>query len=353
MVMPKGKHAFFFTFLAILVIILLYIIVQTESLVENRDERLLVQERIDSISGLLTELEEEMLPDILTSVSQRSLYIMANHTNATQSFWASKDAFEASFRELAYNGTLSGTPQDALENQTILALLDMFSEAVQDAYHITFNISIDNESIRIIQQTPYSVGVFANLTFSAQDKEATWLAKQETVFGNFSIIGFMDPYYAVWTKGNYTQYINKTNTSWDNDWDVFRLNKTIQRHLYASSTIAPSFLQRFYNDTNASSAGIESFIDADTLKDHIAEDYINFSTAHNRSYVDHLFFRVPWECWDYIDVNNTQAYDLHSIQGIDITGFRLEDEHLYTYLNSTETQDVSLGGLTKTVCSND
>jgi len=313
----------------------------------------MVQQRMSDVNMLIVNLEDNMISDMLIATSKVTLLHMVNYTNRTQTFFYDKETFEKAFNDMLYNGTIEGIPQN-VTNDTIVYLLDDFMQMVNEVYHVNLNITVDNSTINISQATPFGVGVNAIFTFSIHNNDANWLPKTKSMNINFSLDRFPDPYYLLSTKGNYTQRINISDIN-EYRWNRTLLNDSIPKKQYYVNRNAPSFLQRFYNDTeNSSVIGIESFINPETLKLYVAEDVFNFSIPHNRSYIDYLFWSVPWDCWDYNDENNTQRYDLHNITGINYTGFRLEDSHLNVYLNTSagETRDISLGGNTFTVCAN-
>mgnify|MGYP006278755727 CR=1 FL=1 len=344
------KRGFLFTFLALLLVLLFYVIIQTRLVLENRDTTTLVQQRVEDINKLVLDIEQKIFPNIMTATGRSGLATLWQHVNET-TFFENKTAFERGFRDCIFNGTVNATYRIEMENQTIPYILESVENLSEDVYHVNVTVKVHNETINITQDTPFAVRVNATFEYSIRSKEAFWHPKNHSVSVNFTVKGLNDPYYSVYTDGNYTQVINATNVT-EGDWSIKRLLGMIRARHYGPNKDAPSYLQRFYNDTSASDIGIESFINPLAINRTLHGTY--FEDAHNRSYVDWLFWDSPWNCSDYVDNFNEQHYDLHNISGINVTGFRLEDAHLTMYLNTSrdEHRDRAVGGNTTTVCAN-
>ncbi|MFW5746481.1 MAG: hypothetical protein ACOCWQ_02940 [Nanoarchaeota archaeon] len=354
--MVRGKKAFFFTFIAIMLVVLFFLIINTRQTIENMEEADYVRHRVETVNNLFFDLENELLSDINTAIAARAMKGLIVQINESQIFFGNDTQATEAFVASMWNGSyLNGSPFWYMQGHSIEDILGRFRKQVNDTFQISFNLSLLNDSLEINQTGRFDFTVYARYRYSAETREAEWLPKHVDVVSEFSVIGFDDPYYLLMTGGNYTQPIAPDpliSQSWD-AWNVTHLNRSIHDHTYMWNLDAMSYWQRFFNDTSSSPYGIESFINADILKHYVAPDYLNFSAPQNRSYVDYMFWYPTWNCSDY-DNPTGRWGDLRGVQGVNATGFRLDRDHIGRYLNVSrnESRDQAVGGLTYVVCTN-
>lgn len=348
------KRAFFFTFSALLLILLFYGMLQARLSIDSVDERSFSQHRVEGINRFINELDDSILPNILKATGKRTLGVMRVYINETGEFFPNATNFTKEFRNAIYTGRINGIPQAAMADSTIPDLIENITKVASDAYHINISITTDPDSLVIAHHTPFSIAINGTFNIAVSSEDAQWFSTPYTVGNNFSIIGMADPFFDIYIGGGYERLVEQTEVR-ESEWNASALQSHIDAEEYAVSRDAPSYLQRFYNSTNASTYGIESMINPDTL---------SLLMNYNRSYVDWLFFSPPWNCSDYDQFNPywpdvpgspfSQWGDLHNISGVtpSFPGFVLEDRHLVVYLNISdgEHQDLSVGGLTQTTC---
>jgi hypothetical protein len=348
------KKGFFFTFTALLIVFLMYLIVQGQQVVGNVDEEQLVRQRMEGINTFVVRFSQVMLSNMLEASSTRAFRSAIDYMNTTQTSFDSSQQFYTQMQSTIINGSLMGSVHPFMRNKTVEYMLDQVINLTWETYHIRLNATVNHSTLNITQVSPYTIRVRALFNYDVKSEDATWYPKDEWATAYVSVQLLRDPMMLVNTNGDFAPLIIPSNIT-EYQWNSSLLKQTIKSHRYTRNYDAPSYLQRFWNNSNASAYGIESFIDPDAL---------GVTRAYNRSYIDWMFFNMPWNCSDYdpsdpfwpdvLGGPGSQWGDLHNISGITDLGFRLEDRHLTIYLNTSnnEHRDIASGGLTSTICSN-
>lgn len=258
MVVNKNKKGIFFTAISIsLIALILYSYSATYSY-SLQETSAVIDTRVGTMNNFLKGLDADMQNAIYIS-GFRSLVAMTDYVVNNGVFFNST---QNSFQDLFLNGTIGGTNNTILENNTFT---DWITKIKDEAENIGVNVTITSPVTSIAHFDPWTIRVFLNATVNLSDSDniAFWFTNK-SLYADISIIDFEDPWYAVYTSGNAIKNIVTTpyegNYTQNNGNATDNLRIHIQETYYASFNRSPSFLMRFENNFNASPFGIESIV---------------------------------------------------------------------------------------------
>ncbi|MCD6589840.1 hypothetical protein J7K74_01480 [Candidatus Woesearchaeota archaeon] len=217
-------------------------------------------------------------------------------------------------------------------NKSIYKWLESIKNALKEQ-----SINVDyvvNDIYFTGQNDTWYVGTYINITLILESSIASWNHSEQRIIES-PIEGLIDPLYTEYIKEIQGSSISSTPiitikkskySFLENSGNYTKFLEFRNNHWYRATTRAPSFLQRFYNDSSNSTYGIESFMNESLL------DFPPNTPAENRSYIDYMYIFG-------IEYNLT---DLYTIEDVDET-FRLDGDSVSIYLgiDADKAQPVS------------
>jgi hypothetical protein len=218
--------------------------------------------------------------------------------------------FECVAKGLMINGTLYGVVMPQMAGETFDDWTDRITEISEDHLRIHSNITLYN--IEFEQTDPWYITVHADVNIQTNYSGIEYrISGQLTT--NVSIVGYEDPIFAMY---GHDRRITRSDTAIFNETKVI---EQIQGQTYKHSSLAPSFIMRMENNTNASDCcGIISLIDS--------SDTVTFA-ARNYSYIDYIYFEkrnfCPFHLFNITKVWSHASGDGHN--------FKIDSTYLYDY----------------------
>ncbi|NQU79181.1 hypothetical protein HQ545_05425 [Candidatus Woesearchaeota archaeon] len=300
--MFSSKKGIFMTLISVALLGIIIFTYTTTYSYSLQERSAIVEARVSSMNGFLREVESDM-GNAVYIAGFRSFIGMEDYVVSTGSFF---DSTDDAFVNLFLNGTLFGQPVSVMQNNTFPDwVIKINSNAIEAGYNISINVS----NVTLSHIDPWNVRIFVEYLMNLSDikNTAEW-SVNGSVYADISVIGFEDPWYAVYTSNNIFKRINRT--VYDGDFTSIGSNTTnIRNHvsntLYTNFTGASSFLMKFENSFNASPYGIESFVDK-------SEVSIYHACPTETSSVDSIY----WNCDNSITVFKAANW----------TGFRIDNE---------------------------
>jgi len=299
-----NKKAQLFTMLTILLITLMFLSFELFSFFhESRS----IKTRVSTMDAFLSSVEENLERQVYIS-GFRIIFLAEERITATGNYINVNDFFNEAF----FNGTVNGEPNSILYGATYNDLINSLNTK---ADKINVNIVLQNSSLYVSQNNPWSVNVKLVSDFIMNDQEdlAKW-EKTQTISTEIPITFFEDP---IFTTNSYARISRKINqTSYEGNYvngeDVSNLLTHVTQGFYAENINAPSFLMRLQGNLSQDPNGIESFVNIPEFSaqgipvfDKSTIDYIYFSSENPDS---HAVAGMPsWFKIDSID-NHTIKY---------------------------------------------
>jgi len=276
-IFPKNKKGVFFTLLTISLLSLFLISYSIYSTVQNQES---ISKRIKTMNNFVFLVEED-LPRQLYISGFRIIFLMENEISNKGSYISDVNS---SFQEGFYNGTISGIPNEIMNDVTFQGIIIKLNEK---ASKINVNVNLSNPIITITQKDPWNINLnfSTNLIITDNEDLANW-NKIYTQEINIPIKGFADPLYVVNTNNLISNLINQTPyTTFVSGTDVTNLTNHLNNQYYKASTSAPSFIDRLEGKTTPNINGIESLVyipglPSFAIKSKSVVDYIYFSTSN-------------------------------------------------------------------------
>ncbi|MBI5397957.1 hypothetical protein HZB03_00705 [Candidatus Woesearchaeota archaeon] len=251
-----SKKGVFFTIIAVLIVG--FFLVSFGLFASYRDllRASVVETRVFTMNNFIKNVDEDMGRGLYIS-GFRALLSLVNDVVTTGVFVSN---LSTQFSEVIYNGTINGTAQTLMENNTLLYWVQKIQ---QESANINLNTTIRIGSVLVDQTDPWMVllTMDANVSIADKDGAASWNVSR-TVQASIPIEGFEDPFYAVKTGGLLSRKIFRTNLT---SWNVAYLRIHLRNETYLNNSNAPNFLQRLQGSTAASNSGIETLIDTNDL----------------------------------------------------------------------------------------
>ncbi|MEM4267381.1 MAG: hypothetical protein QXK37_00965 [Candidatus Woesearchaeota archaeon] len=312
-----GKRAFFFTFIAIVVISIFVLVFSTAVKPTGVEIQETSRAKVEVIDAYTKELKDVQLPRAITASSRAAIDSMLEYIYVNREYMTN---VQTNFSELLLYGTLSGQPYPRMDSKCLKNWSDRVENLSLEVLGIETHILFDGFSI--YQTEPFSLQVEADVQIKTNKSSISYNI-QKRVQVNMSLIGMLEP---VSLYHDYNRTIMPTNIT-PTGWNVSTTREFISKSQFRWNRYgeAPSFLMRLEGNLKGKSSccGIESLLNGSVG---------NF----NRSYVDYQYYNGTGDvCPLGIYVYNVSGITDHSIGS---PGFRLDAQHIGLYgLNETET----------------
>ncbi|NQU34065.1 MAG: hypothetical protein HQ521_12590 [Bacteroidetes bacterium] len=302
---PKNKKAVFFTLLTISLLSLFILSYSIYSTVERQES---ISKRIKTMNNFVFLVEEDLQRQLYIS-GFRIIFLIENEIVNTGTYISNVNT---SFQEGFYNGTISGVPNEIMNDVTFQGIIIKINEK---ASKINIHVNLSNPEIEITQKDPWNVKInfSANLFITDNEDLANW-NKTYTKEINIPVKGFADPLYIVNTNSLISNIINQTPyTTFVSGTNVANLTSHLNNPYYKASTSAPSFLDRLEGKTTPNTYGIESLV--------YIPDLPSFAIK-SKSVVDHIYFSTSspstnqiqgMPSWFLLDVDHQDDYGVEGI----------------------------------------
>jgi hypothetical protein len=302
----RSRKGIFFTLIAISLLGLVlfsYSVTYSYSMVEKSSA---IEARVDTMNRFLGEVDTDM-GNAIYIAGFRALIGMEDYIANTGTF---VNSTSYAFSTLFMNGTIAGQNSSVMENNTFPYWIDLING---QANRVGINLSLNVSQVSIYQTSPWSVRVQVNSTLVISDSKSTanW-TQDKSIYADIDVVGFEDPWYAVYTGNNIVKRIN--STIYEGNFTNAATNTTnIRDHVsntfYANFTGAPSFLMRFEDNFAQSEFGIESFVEKSEISPYHA-------CPTETSSIDSIY----WQCnssvvvkqvsnWSSFRIDNESAMD--------------------------------------------
>ncbi|MEM2146162.1 MAG: hypothetical protein QW279_12425 [Candidatus Jordarchaeaceae archaeon] len=194
--------------------------------------------------------------------------------------------------ELAQNGTLEGSRNDFMFNNSI----SFWMETIEEKANKTFKFKLNTSPIEIKPFDSFNILFRINFTINISDNTETiriYRNGQKEVL--ISIEGLEDPLIPLYTNGRYRKTIWKCPFTDHSDLDNLK-NDSYEGYFHDSIDGA-SFLDRlegslktsdFYRDMSQNDIGLESFVNIERIKS------LGLTVFENRPVIDYLYFDSSW-----------------------------------------------------------
>ncbi len=306
------KKGVFYTFLAILISLLVMTVLIGSTQVSRRGKSEAVSQRVRAMDSFLTDLENDFERELYIG-GYRSILSLQKIVRQQRDFI---DDMDLRISEILVNGTFNGTQVDLMFQDGQGADISSWNQRVgEEAGKLSLDAYVLPRNITVIMADPWTVRLHVNTTITLSDRRglASWMYDHDFT-KDISILGFEDPMYTVMTQDKISNLVFSQPTMDfvdDATNDTQALRAHLNSSLYAPSSTGPDFLMRFTGENGTSPAGIESLVDLDDLqRQGIA--------VRNKTIVDHIYFSDESTA-DYCDIAGMMAW------------FRLDKAHAGIY----------------------
>jgi len=283
--MMRSRRAMFFTFIAILIILVLV----TGFTVGKRQVVLtsqmpVVRTRAAQTNSYVQSLSGSLLPRIVQTSGTRALMAVSAYMNSTGSSLSDPSA---SISEVMLNGTLGGVDLSSLgitymQGNTVPERIQEVADLASQSQRI--NTTYTTGSVTLSQDNttgPWRVRAAMNVTLFIDARLMSWNISAPIIV-LIPLEGIEDPYYGMHTN-DYHPAIRRSEVVSGN-WTLTLFEAHLRNVTYDYDINAPSFLMRLSNASGASfCCGIESMINP-------ADYAMDLPSTANWSYVDHCFY---------------------------------------------------------------
>jgi len=278
----KNKRGIIFTFIAVLVVLIVAVMFSIDTSPPSRERNIVVTDRVYVADDYIKNLEDTYIKRALFVTSYASLEALALYINKTDFLTNEKD-LNSRFKEILLNGSVYGVNVDTqigrniMNGKTFLVKLEEIQNASMDFLHIKTNFTKDTSKINVTIYQDNTTGPFiikVNISFEyfVDAELATWNRTVNTYF-DFSIEGIDDPVYLHESDMSHPFRISNLTS-----WDMWTVRAFISNGMYRYENKSASFLMKFYNgQTPSECCGIQSIVPAE----------VSAATGEkDRSYVD-------------------------------------------------------------------
>ncbi len=306
-----NKKGFFFTVLALFLVLMLLSMVKLKQRSSMLNTNLADEVRVSTMNSFLDDFERD---------AERALYITSfRAVNSVINYITDRGRFigdfNSAFEEAFFYGTINNESQGIMENSTFY---DWLARVRNIAKTYSINLSVQPYSLQVRQLNPWSLDVFVNMSVDAVDMGsiASWHYNTSTNT-SVSIIGLEDPVYAVAAMGRifntirkwpYEHFVSGTSTSY--------LKEFINNSYYIADSDAPDFIMRLEGNFSASPNGIESIFylpkfseQGLTIMERSAVDYVYLSNVSLPLYA----INNTYEDWLRLDENHLALYEVENL----------------------------------------
>lgn len=310
-----GKKAVLFSLMSVLFAIL-FITIFSQGATTTYEDRLPGSNIRIKVMDIYTKNLETYIGESIKISTYRTLDAITKYRDTHGlGFFSNFSSFNQTFNNCMTCGYVDCTNQNttnncSLENYDIISRLDNIKTLSLMQLNIGMEYSIN--SIDIYQEYPFEVQVALNISYNVTDNSgktdyARW-EKNNVIIQSIAISGLIDP------KGYINDVTNKYNRTIKKYSGVCEFNEqcwnfTNTEQFYTEKSFrqfkgGASFLQRFWNDNNASDCcGIETIL-------HPAE--LNPPNLNN-SYIDNLYWNGTYTCGNGLQIVNISlnSEDVH------------------------------------------
>jgi len=298
--MKMNKKGIFFTFAAIALSVIILFSFNVYNEYRLNDKMEVIEIRINTMNNFIKDLEND-IGNAIFIVGFRSLlsiegYMMENDDFIDNLGTTLSGAFDEAFRL----GTINSEKMILMQDNNFLNWTNRIKVQANKT-GINLEFTINSGDVTISQSDPWTVEVkINNLKIDIKDTKntASWtITKDYTKKINITseVSGdhkFVDPLYLVFNNGLANNTIRQTTIP---DFSSIanlqehvdgRLPNGVSGSYYIANTDAPSYLNRFEEDTifTASANGIESLVDVETVSG------LGLGHQSSKTAVDHLYF---------------------------------------------------------------
>jgi len=317
--MALGKRGVIFTFIAVVFISVLFVLYTFQQPQQRREKAFTLEARVMTMNDIIQDISEDA-GRMLDVTTFRAIVAMEDEM-ANSGVYI--DDLNSTFDELFTNGSINGTGQTVMANNTWPVWRDRM---IEQASKIDVTLSLGAGAVNITHTTPWDVTSQFDLNVVVSDSvtNTSWDDVKQ-ITSTMSILLFEDPIYRLNTNGLVGNTVVMTNiTNFVTGNDTTNLMTHTNNSFYRNWTAAPSFLDRFEGNLNVSSPyGIESLVNIQELADagipikaKSIVDYIYFSSSDPVSCTtDH----TPswWQIDGLSDVGNTTQHPYYyEVEGI-------------------------------------
>lgn len=322
MAIRHNKKGIFFTFIAILLIIVMMMIFKPRTELSFNKDIPVVKTRITKINDFITDFEKVYLPNIIKTTSYRALTSLTYYMDKENKFLTD---LQAAFNEVLLYGTIDGTQIDQITGETVMTdnTLINWTNRIKTIAKDTLNVDLDFTvtNTDIYQTTPWLIDIDLTISYSVSSETANWTRNNILIKTKLGTDNLYDPLYYINTDGAYKKKAIQTDIKFD-EWSTANLKKFIKNETYFhwQNSNSSSFLMRFTNTfTSSPCCGIESAINPNKIE----------PKAQLESYLDYLFFNHTYK---------DQCSLLYNITGVfpEFLHFKLDFTNLIKYNISEE-----------------
>ena len=261
-----NKKAIVFTFIAIIMIILLIAIFLLN--ISNRAQRDIQKNniKIEALNSLVNSLNNELLQETLRSSSnQVFLALLDDLENKNQGGGKGQYVKGDLYKEFA-DALVTGYYQkqelklmfQGKLNYTLMNITGELIYFIKDNGAIFSFKPIDKYDVTIFQQDPWNINVSLIISYNLNDSsnEISWNIKNKQISILLPVENYREPFYIVEDNLNVT--INKTDVT---TWTFDEFKRHINKRLFIAHSDAPSFLDRLQGKKGNNINGIETILD--------------------------------------------------------------------------------------------
>ncbi len=306
-----NKKGFFFTVLALFLVLMLLSAVNLKQRSSMLNKNLAEEVRVNTMNSFLDDFERDAERAVYIT-SFRAVNSVINYITSNGRFIGD---FNSAFEEAFFYGTINNEMQGIMENSTFY---DWIGRVKRIAKTYSINLSVEPYYLQVKQSNPWSLNVMVNMSVDAVDMGgiASW-HYNTSINTSVSIIGLEDPLYAVAALGRifntirrwpYQHFVSGTNTSY--------LKEFINNSYYIADSNAPDFIMRLEGNFSASQNGIESIFylpkfseQGLTILEKSAVDYVYLSNVSIPLYI----INNTYEDWLRLDEGHLALYEVENL----------------------------------------
>ena len=293
-------RGFVFSIMALLIVSVLVLFTTTDRAPDLSSRSAVIEVR--EMNAIVSDIESDIDRGLYIT-SFRALLSQVEYLITTGELLPST---QASFEEAMLNGTIEGTPMNALADADFTIWLEKI-EDILGQRGFTFTYEID--SIEQYHTSPAIVTSEVTVRYTLTDsRQRRSYERNVTRTAHVPLEGLEDPLYFVKSLGRLSNVVRFTNET-----DLLILiDESANNSLYRFSNNSPSYLMRLEGDFSASDHGIESIVNGQRFLNQ------GVSTYSGRSSIDALYFSgIPHDprcmsdtpSWFRLDTDRFSEYD--------------------------------------------
>ncbi|MFT4310559.1 MAG: hypothetical protein ACMXYC_02915 [Candidatus Woesearchaeota archaeon] len=276
-----NKKGFFFTILAMLLIVVMYLVLELNVLSSEDTEFTFEKQRVSTVQQFSHQLQIATMDDMFRYATRHALRILSENVYSQQEF-------NYKLEELVLYGTLDGV--DTMVNKSVWYQMQQYTALYQEYYNWDMTFLFHLGTFQVYHVDAFTVEITQEIGYQISTFDGTWQRLHVPVIARVSIEDLPDPLL-------YDMHIARNISSVDLPEAMntqYFFNELLGQQRYVRNASAPSFLQRFVGDRTPSEHGIMSFLANDTVL--IDGGVLG---VHEKAYVD-----VMWgkDCDELIDL---------------------------------------------------